>query len=213
MKISFVLPVFSLTKQSAEMAERCIESLSSDRRPDEIVVVDDASWVQLSSSTDIDVLIKNGHNLGYVKTTNIGLRAATGDVIIVGNSDLVFSHGWFDSLVDLLPTYDIAALRTSEGGRIEGTEDRIEEDGRFGPLFAIKRSAYEKLGGLDERFVHFCSDNDYRRRAIQAGLRVGMNHRFLLEHGSKGTYRLTDPANALHDVDWATWVSIYGYAD
>jgi GT2 family glycosyltransferase len=211
MKTSLITPVFSLTASALSMAQNCLDSLDDDR-PDELIVVDDASWVPFSWSGKVEKLIRNDRNLGYVRTTNTGMKAATGDVIILGNSDLTFSKGWLKAITEPLSTYDIVALRTNEQGD-EGTEDRCEEDDRIGALFAIKRSAYERLGGLDERFKHYCADNDYRRRAMNAGLKICKNHRFLVDHKGGRTYNLMDPEHSHYPADAATFFKIHGFAE
>ncbi len=211
MKTSLVIPVFSVTREMLEMAKRCVSSLDGDR-PDEVIVVDDASWLAFERSEKVDKLLRNDKNLGYVRTVNAGLKVAVGDVLIVGNSDLVFSEGWQRAITRPLATHDICSLRLSDTGE-EGTEDRLEEHGRFNALFAMKRSTYEKLGPLDERYVHFCADNDYRRRAINAGLKMCVNHGFRMEHVGDATYGKIDPEHKSYAIDFATFKSIHGNAD
>lgn len=150
----------------------------------------------------VDEMIIINDNQSYAKNVNKGLKACTGDYIIICNNDISFVQpDWLDHLLEPLQEgYDISSVRTTDGDGWE-TEDKITEGDKFGSIFAITKQAYEKLGPLDERFKGYFCDLDYRRRAINEGLRVAKNHAGLVEHKGKATYKTTDPDdNEYHEM-------------
>jgi GT2 family glycosyltransferase len=158
-------------------------------------------------------VIELAHNVGYVGAVNRGLAAAAGDVLIIGNSDLIFLPGWLQALIDPLKEgYDISSIRTTEPDGWS-TEDRIEDAAKFGCLFAITRRVYQTLGGLDQRFRHYFADTDYRRRALNAGFHIGKNHGGLVAHRGSATYRLADPNGLRFHKDQTTFIAIHGFVE
>lgn len=185
--ISLIIPCFWATDELVETTKKCLDSLKYGQ-PDEVIVVDDGSPIKTDLAT---ITLKE--NQGYTVAVNTGLNKAKGEIIIVGNNDLVFTPGWLDAI--LLPLergYDIASIGISDQGY--ETEDRITEGDKFGSLWAMKRKVYKKLGGLDEDLGRgYFTDLDYQRRAEEAGFRIGKNRNHLVEHEGKGTFKIIDP--------------------
>lgn len=153
-------------------------------------------------------LLLIAENQPYTVNVNNGLRAATGEIIIIANNDLVFYDGWLFDLTQLLSEgYDITTCWTSDQ-KVE-LEDGVEEDAKFGSLFAMTRKAFKKLGYFDEQFGGYFSDLDYRRRAMELGLKIGKNLNMVVEHKAQTTYRYTDPEHTefqrsklLYEAKW-----------
>lgn len=133
-------------------------------------------------------------NKPYTSNVNAGLKACTGEVIIVTNNDIEYvDPNWLKHLTEPLKGgYDIVSIRTTDADGWE-TEDYIEDGAKFGSIFAMKRAVYDTIGGFDERFKGYFSDLDLQKRAEDAGFKVGKNHAGLVEHWGKATYRQTDP--------------------
>lgn len=180
------------------MTMKCLTSLREDR-PDEIIVVDDGSPFSPSShmlhlyADVIDKYIGLATNGGYSKAVNEGLKHATGDVIAIGNNDLVFKKGWQDALNVILENYDIATCWTSDQKVKLSSSVEVERDAKFGSLFAMRRKVYDRIGGFDEQFRGYFTDLDYRQRALDARFTIGKNLSFVVDHEGKATYKETDP--------------------
>ena len=211
-RTSLIVPVYSANAELLGIAQDCLDSLEYGR-PDELVVVDDGSPVPFSWSRQVDHLIQLTENGGYVSAVNRGLAVAMGSILIVGNSDLLFLPDWLHHLVQpLREGYDISSIRTTEPDGWE-TEDRLEENAKFGCLFALTKRTYEDLGGLDGRFLHYFADTDYRRRALNAGYRIAKNHRGLVAHKGSATYDIADPGDTRVAADARTFVAIHGFLE
>jgi GT2 family glycosyltransferase len=191
MKTSLIIPCYFLNSKYVDMTNKCIESL--DDRPDEVIIVDDGSPYPYVKRLPYKAkFITRKENGGYATAVNDGMAAATGDILVLGNNDLVFHTGWLDDLLSVLHEgFDIATCWTSDQRYI--LDDVIKEGGKFGSLFAMKREVYETIGGFDEQFRGYFSDLDYRRRVLDAGFRIGMNHGLVVQHEAKATYKKTDP--------------------
>ncbi len=189
-KTSLVIPIYSTTEKSIEMAERCLDSLKYGR-PDEVIVVDDGS--PLEHHYECDRLIRLTYNQGYTVAVNTGLKASTGDIIIIGNSDLTFTPGWLEGILKPLQEgCDVSSIVTSDQGYL--TKDEITIGNRFGSLWAMKREVYEDIGSLDESLGRgYFSDAAYYMELRAKNYRVGKNWAALVEHEGGSTFKAVDP--------------------
>lgn len=209
---SVVIPVYSRSEELRLLAEACIASLDIER-PDEVIVVDDGSPEKLRKIEGIDRLVALPENRGYVAAASAGMAVAQGDVVIVGNSDIIFFPQWMTHLLQpLREGCDISTIRTTEPDGWE-TSDRMEIEARFGCLFAISRGALDLLGGFDARFVHFFADTDLRRRALNLGIKIAKNHRGLVAHKGSATYSRLASSNVLYMKDRQTFIDVHGFLE
>lgn len=142
--------------------------------------------------TDCQVILIG--NDSYSVNVNNGLRASTGDYLVICNNDIEFIQpDWLEHLLEPLEKgYDISSIRTSDSDGYL-VEDRLEENAKFGSIWAMTRRTYEILGDLDVSFGNYFEDLDYHQRAKEAGLKVVKNHAGLVEHKGKGTFSKVDP--------------------
>jgi GT2 family glycosyltransferase len=122
-------------------------------------------------------VIPLAENLGFGQGTNIGVRAASGDVVVLMNTDVEVMAGWLPPLVEAAQRYGAGApVSVDSDGRIVEFGAWISDDGhvhllgggRGGPegiphssslaahasaaCLAMKRSVYQALGGFDPVF-------------------------------------------------------------
>ena len=97
-----VVPVHN----GASQALACLDSvLASLRRPNRLIVVDDASTEpDLVHALDTLAkrrrirLLRNPRNLGFAASANAGMRAAFGNDVVLLNSDTLVAPGWLEDL-------------------------------------------------------------------------------------------------------------------
>lgn len=182
-----------------------------DEKPDQIVVVDDNSPVE--HTFDGVINIRRQKNGRFPKAVNTGLRATTGDVIIVANNDITFYPGWLKGLLKGLKHYDIASIRVTDSDGWE-TEEKLTSDDYFGSLWAMKRKVYETIGGLDESFeLGAFEDKDYYNRAKEAGFTIGKYHGALVEHIGRATNNIEFPNHEDFVSSKQTYLNKYGRID
>lgn len=198
--------VIVLSWNGMEYLESCLDAVLSQDYPDfEVIVVDNAST---DGSADFVAehypqvrLIRNERNLGFAAGNNIGLRAATGDVLLLLNQDTVVQPGWLAALVSALEDervgvagckilYPDGETIQHAGGRIEwplglahhygqGENDAGQWDTPrpveyvTGAAMAFRRDVLDRVGLLDDDFwPGYFEDADFCRRVQQAGYEV-----------------------------------------
>jgi GT2 family glycosyltransferase/glycosyltransferase involved in cell wall biosynthesis len=91
-----------------EDARACLWSLLHNAtRPFHLIVVDDGSGPQTATmlealarrEPELELIRNDGPEHGYTRAANIGLRASTGDHVVLLNSDTVVSPGWLERIV------------------------------------------------------------------------------------------------------------------
>jgi len=153
--VRIVVPVYgglAETLACFESIER--HTVSTDRRPVEVVVVDDASpdaalrdactaWTATPRSTLPVSLRRRAENGGFVAAVNDGIDGAAGDVVLL-NADTVVTAGWLDRLCDAAASRpDVATVTplTNEGSIVTVPDEVIAAFGLSGPDPAIDACA------------------------------------------------------------------------
>lgn len=202
-KVSVVV----LCYNNIEFTQACLHSIDlySDYPNLEIIAVDNASsdgtpeyLREWAAAADNRVFIRNDSNLGFSAGNNVGLRAATGEYLVILNNDTYVTPGWVRGLSRHLkrnPDTGIIGPVTNNIGneaRIEihyaDMEEMVLRAGEYTRRHAgisfemsaaaffcvmLTRRAYETVGPMDEDFgVGFFEDDDYCRRLSLAGFEV-----------------------------------------
>lgn len=213
--------VIVLTYNNLAYTEACLFSLEaySQYRNLEVIVVDNAStdgsreWLQRwaeqpSAAGHQRRLLPNADNLGFAAGNNVGLAAATGEVLVMLNNDTYVTPGWVRGLCNHLwrePRLGLVGPVTNNIGnearigiqyadmpamiREAGAYTRRHAGQRY-PLrtaaffcVAMRRATYEAVGPLDEAFgLGFFEDDDYCRRVERAGLDIACAEDVFVHH-------------------------------
>ncbi|HLX02580.1 MAG TPA: glycosyltransferase [Trinickia sp.] len=101
------------TNEGAVLFE-CLDRLDRAGRPDETIVVDNASTDRSPERLERDYpwvrLIRAASNLGYAGANDLGASAALGDVIVLLNPDAFVEAGWLRSILPLFDDADVGAV-------------------------------------------------------------------------------------------------------
>ena len=95
--VSIVIPVFN----EIEMTVDCFAAIRANTEDFEVVFVDNGSVPRLAWSDIPDSrvsFIRNEENLGFPTAVNQGIKAATGDTIVILNNDVIVTPGWMETL-------------------------------------------------------------------------------------------------------------------
>lgn len=194
-EVSIIVPCYWTNEELYKMTLNCLKSrrethLWPDGWPHVFsIIVDDGSPYR-GESPGCDKFIRLDGNHGYPAAVNAGLRAASGDYLVVHNNDIAFMQpNWLEHLIKpLREGYGISSIRTTEPDGWD-TEDKITENDIFGNIWAMTRETLQKLGYLDERFGKgYGEDLDYWHRAREAGIKIAKNHAGLADHIGKATF-------------------------
>lgn len=226
MKLSFVIPSINQFKM---LFNDCIDSFNK-HHPDhnhEFIVVDDASQNGLQPLIEEEckkrgiVFLKNEKNSGFPITCNRGIRAATGDVIVIVNNDIVFTQRvdqQIEQSFSLHPRVGIVgSLLFYPNGTIQhggivmagfgsfthrGWHKSLDKApdvtrkeyliGVTGALFAIKKETFDDIGLFNENYFLSCDDTELCIRSWSKDWRVLYNPDIRAIHAEGATRGRTD---------------------
>ncbi len=160
-------------------------------------------------------LISNSENCGFAAGNNQGMKIARGDYIFLLNNDVLVAEGWLERMLACAESDEAIGLVGPLTNRISGLQmiadvpysDPAEaeeyarriaqaQDRKYTPrrriagfAMLIKRTLYDKIGGLDEDFGsgNF-EDDDYCLRATEAGFKIMVAEDAFIHHFGSATF-------------------------
>ena len=216
--VTVVIPVYN----DVEMTLACLQSLAEHPPAAarvEYVVVDDASTMdvtgQLAGIPGV-TLLRNGENLGFLRTCNRAALLSKADYLVFLNNDTLVRPGWLDALVRTAQgdprvgivgsklVYPDGTLQEAGGliwrdasgwnwGRGARPDDPLYEfvrdaDYVSGAALLVRRALFNQLGGFDERYAPaYFEDSDLCFAVRRAGFRVVYQPRSVVVHLEGGT--------------------------
>ena len=215
------------TYQGLHHLERFLPSLREQTLAHELIVVVNAStdgtreflegrWPQVR-------VISFPENRGFGKAANAGVEAASGEVVVLLNNDIVCTPPFLERLVAALdPAHGVVMaapvlVRRGDEGRIDtagivvdrtlhgfnhlyGEPVEVLENGVFDPLApcggaaAFDRSAFLGVGGFDPAFFAYLEDVDLAIRCSARGWKCRLAPTAVAIHAHSGTLGEGSPA-------------------
>ena len=144
--MTVTLSIVIVSYNTREDLVRCVDSVlaSPPSGSYEIVIVDNAS--QDGSAAEVLArwpsirVLAQARNLGFAAANNIGIRATTGELVLLLNSDTLVPPGALDALVARLRAYPEAAVA---GPRLADGTGRVELS--FGPMISPLAEVRQKV--------------------------------------------------------------------
>ncbi len=190
----------------------------------EILVVDDASTdgtaemlLRWQTRSDRVRVLRNAHNIGFLRSCNLAGSESNGDVLIFLNNDALPEPGWLPPLLRLVSEWPDSTIA---GGKLIFPNGRLQEAGGIifadgsgcnfgrgdpvpdrplysfmrdvdycsGALLAVGRALFLELGGFDEVFAPaYYEDTDLCFRVRARGGRVLYQPRSVAVHVEGGS--------------------------
>ena len=189
------------------------------QRPYRVIVVDDCSDPHVShviseqcKKLENYQYQKNGTNIGYVKSVNLGLDFSDAPYVCILNSDTVVTSNWLqdllltaerdDSIAVLNPITNFAvqlAVPLPPGFSIHMMAERLQSINKnteafdivaaSGYCFFIPRKFLKQFGLFDEIYSPgYCEETDYCMRVKSAGFRVATAPKCLVFHRGRASF-------------------------
>lgn len=143
----------------------------------------------------------------YNRFMNEGAMLGKSKYIAFCNNDLEFETDWAYKLIYAMERDNLDSA-SPYCRNVHGIQTRLSPTGVVrlgwtvrlefaGWCFVMKRSSWEKIGGLDEDFSFWCADNATVEQLKAAGMKHGLVTNSIVNHVASGE-------NTLKDVDPAT---------
>ena len=176
--VSIIVPVLLLPDKDRELTRftrNCFESIR-DRTPPgyELVVVDNGSMVDVEwLEGEADVYIRNERNLGFGPAVNQGLRAASGEWLVVMNNDVVVLGGWLETMQGAwhADTGVVSSHLHDHDPEHKAGRQACHGGYMFGALWLTRREVVDEIGYISEEYAFpgYWEDRDYWKRLEAAG--------------------------------------------
>lgn len=203
MKYSVVIP-----SKNAKNLQACTEAVRRNEPDAPIVVVDDGLM-----NVVVPMLVKFKPGVSpfvYARNINIGIRAAIEDepdvdgVVLLNDDALLETPRGFAIMAEATvwhPDYGIIGATTKVTGNRNQFPKGIglRDEPRMVTFICvyIPRSTIERVGLLDEEFIHYgYEDDSYCLRVRRAGLKIGIHDGCYVDHGSLTSTFRGDPHTA-----------------
>lgn len=221
-KVSIIV----LTYNNLELNKQCIDSILRKTAYGnyDLIIVDNKSTdgtveylksLQLQDIHNVKIIL-NDENLGFAGGNNVGIKAASGDYVLLLNNDTVVSRGWLTAMVKHMENnleYGMCNPVTNSIGNesmIKVRYHNAQELSEFAyittannmnmeysdvdkmPLFAtiIRKEMIDKIGMLDESYkIGMFEDDDYLEAALEANYGVVIAEDSFVHHINNGTFR------------------------
>lgn len=157
--------------------------------------------IKCSGLNDVElVVVHDAKRERFTKTVNRGLRERRqGSHVCILNDDVYrFQLGWLQILYEKLTRLGAGAVcPTGQSHTAPMSKAHFVGIGtkqvKSIPFWCvlISNTALNKVGLLDERFIHYSSDNDWCRRASKVHIKLMWVKEVYLWHKTHGSGRLT----------------------
>lgn len=178
MKYSIVIPTYN---HCDDLLKPCIDSIikNTDLSNVEVIIVangcTDHTKLYVESLSSNFKLIWSAEPLGYTKATNLGIKKATGEYVILMNNDIVLHNQPKNYWLELLENPFIHDELTGITGPVKFTWDcgGITRAAMAFWLIMMRRDLFAKIGMLDEIFSPgMGEDGDFSIKTELAGYKL-----------------------------------------
>lgn len=220
MNISVVIPAFNEEKRIAA----CLKSIASQTyKPYEVIVVDNNSTdktVQIAKDLGVMVIVEKQQGVTYAR--NCGFNSAKGEVIARTDADTIVPSNWLERINDHFekdPKLEAVSGPAIFGLRFftpivrllvfEANKRIFGHYGLYGPNFAIKKSAWERVKDevcMDDERVH--EDTDLSIHVGKAG-KIGYDPKLKVKTSARRLRKSPTSLLIMYLIKWADMIALH----
>lgn len=194
--VDIIVPCYHPSTRRFTDTQRCVSLIKKHTFiPYRLILVEN---LQRWMADEGDVYVGFSEPRTCAENVNTGLSLSTAPFVCVITNDVMVNGDWLEALLECFekPDCGIATLDSSQFGRLPTPS--ITED-FFGGIWMINRKALNSIGLWDTQFRHAFDDADYWVRTYEAGYKIYMNHRIVVDHPAGGA-TIYEMNGANHDA-------------
>ncbi len=192
---SYKVVILSARASNLVPCVRALQAMEPDLPPDHVVVVDDGARSEAEPALPGLCWVQGAKPFVFARNANLGIAAADSDVVLLNDDALLQTPRGLTTMVEAVRQRPELGLCSPAVKGVVGNDRQRWYPGAAGlreeptalmfVCVLIPREVYARVGPLDERFVGYgYDDNDYSDRVRATGLRLGVWHDTVVEHGS-----------------------------
>jgi GT2 family glycosyltransferase len=200
-KIDAIILSYAPNEEMYKVTQNLVNSYieTADELINKIFVLETYKQFNKSYNHDkVEVIIPN-EEFNYNKFYNIGLSKCKSEFVVGPNNDVIIHPNCLQTIVNEFNTNkDIHSICPIDRNWHRHTKMYFPSENKlyygynvslqmFGCLVCCRRSVFEKIGYLDEKFYFFYQDNDYSMCLERCGLRHGAHTGARISHQSGGS--------------------------
>jgi GT2 family glycosyltransferase len=242
--ISIIIPVYNSLSYVQILFASLLKNF--DFTSGEVIIIDDCSELQTASYLENFVtahkdfhLLKNTKNKGFIKTANLGLKEAKGNVCVILNSDTEVASEFNKKILDCFNSAHRIGIAFAIGSSaeyfcipqiknrsIQEMNDLLDSVHKptyplvlraEGFCFCIRRKVIEQQGYLDEIYgPGYYEETDFTVRAIKNGWKSVLIDNLYIGHARHGSFlskykrsSLVDKNSKIFKTRWGNFVDSY----
>ena len=192
--LPFGIVILSRNADNLVPCINAIQKYEPDFPMERIVVVDDGARKEAERLLPEEITWVGGSKpFVFARNANIGIAKANSDVLLLNDDALLTTKNGFTALSRCGMGIVSAAIKGLVGNENQKPRSRgLRPEMKmlcFVAVF-IPRWVQEKLGPLDERFIGYgFDDNDYSKRALDAGIPLAIFDGCIVNHSGTPTFR------------------------
>lgn len=224
--------IIILNLDAPEMTIDCVRSVHRHSPRDiEVIVVDNGSQAanveKLRLGLNNTVLVTSEENCFYGEGNHLGVDAASGEILVFLNNDVVVIDGWLEPLIQELRSSEVGAVGPvflNKDGSVQESGAHLTDRGRSarsqtslsnlqlepypteyvsGACLAIRRESFERVCGFDPIFLPaYFEDADLCLRLRAEGLHTKVVPTSRVVHEESSTSRRVFSTWELRSIKW-----------
>ena len=191
------------TTDMIDMTQNTIDTAikGANGLPIQVYVVEQAPHIQYDNA--ITIYHNTGDDFCYNANCNLGVRQGSAPYIMLCNNDLVFNNGYLHELLG--ENYPLVSPHEPNDVRQKPVYKNTIGDTNglhfSGWCFMIKRELWESIGGFDEEFKFWFSDDAVIAQCVRAGVKPMLVKNAVVHHLGSTTFNTLDPQKK-DDYTW-----------
>ena len=185
--IDIIILSYSKNDELKELTQQTIDTLLLSEKPNqihfEILVIESEKKISPFRFKGSKTIYPK-EPFGFHRYLNIGITQSNNKYICLCNNDLIFGNNWASELLNyfnsfpqlmsanpICPNFEPTKKLMNSKSMVWANKNNIFEGVLTGWCIFVRRSIFDKIGLLDERFEFWYADRDYGNTLLKHGVK------------------------------------------